>query len=88
MKFRPPNRVEYLTVFTDVCNLPGTSLRPEDATYQGRRWVDFTVPTAWLIDNLGVKREMDISVKLALFEIDKERVLIDAINDGVVSYGW
>ena len=80
--------VEYLTVYTDVCNPPQSSLWPDDATYLGKHWVDFTVPTKWLMENLGLKRAMDISIRLAEFSVDKEQLLIDAIHDGVVSYGW
>ena len=81
-------KVEYLTVFTDVCNTGQTSFYPGTQGYRGKRWVDFIVPLDWLMKNLGVTRVMDVSVKLASYEVDKEQVLIDAINDGVVSYGW
>ena len=80
--------VEYLTVYTDVCNPPYSCFWSGDARYQGKHWVDFTVPTKWLMEKLGVKRVMDISLRLAEFTVDKEQILIDAINDGVVSYGW
>ena len=81
-------KVEYLTVYTDVCNPPYSCFWAGDARYQGKRWVDFTVPTKWLMNNLGLTRVMDISLRLAEFSVDKEQILIDAINDGVVSYGW
>lgn len=80
--------VEYLTVYTDVCNPPHSCFWPDDPRYLGKHWVDFTVPTKWLMENLGLKRVMDISIRLAEFSVDKEQILIDAINDGVVSYGW
>lgn len=82
------DKVEYLTVYTDVLNPPDSCFWPDDPKYLGKHWVDFTVPTKWLMENLGLKREMDISVRLAEFSIDKEQLLIDAINDGVVRYGW
>lgn len=80
--------VEYLTVYTDVCNPPYSCFWSGDARYMGKRWVEFTVPTKWLMENLGLKRVMDISIRLAEFSVDKEQILIDAINAGVVRYGW
>lgn len=74
-----PRSVEFLTVFTDVGNFPGCN---------AKRWVDFTVPTRWLSQFLGVKNANDVSLMLASCSVDKEAVLIAAINDGVVSYGW
>ena len=71
--------VEFLTVFTDVGNFPGCN---------AKRWVDFTVPTRWLTKFLGVSTANDVSLMLASCSVDKEAVLIAAINDGVVSYGW
>lgn len=88
MKLPPESRREYLTVFTDVLNPKYSSFWPGDPAYLGKHWVDFTVPTRWLMENLGIKREMDISVKLANYELDKERVLLDAMHDGVVEFGW
>lgn len=82
------DKVEYLTVYTDVCNPPDSCFWPDDTKYLGKHWVDFIVPTKWLMENLGLKREMDISFRLAEFSVDKEQILIDAINDCVVSYGW
>ena len=70
---------EFLTVFTDVGNFPGCN---------AKRWVDFAVPTRWLTKFLGVKTANDVSLMLASCSVDKEAVLIAAINDGVVSYGW
>ena len=70
---------EFLTVFTDVGNFPGCN---------AKRRVDFVVPTRWLIEFLGVKTANDVSLMLASCSVDKEAVLIAAINDGVVSYGW
>ena len=78
--------VEYFTVYTDVCNPTQSSFWPTDSGYKGKHWVDFCVPTKWLLENLGLKRVMDISIRLAEFSLDKEQILIDAINDGVVSY--
>ena len=72
-------KVEFLTVFTDVGNFPGCN---------AKRWVDFTVPTGWLTKFLRVKTANDVSLMLASCSVDKEAVLIAAINDGVVSYGW
>ena len=73
------NPVEYLTVFTDVTDLSG----------KGRKyWVDFVVPTDWLLNFLGLRNPNDISYALASYSVDKERVLIAAIEDGVVEYGW
>ena len=72
-------KVEFLTVFTDVGSFPGCN---------AERWVDFTVPTRWLTKFLGVKTANDVSLLLASCSVDKEAVLIAAINDGVVSYGW
>ena len=80
--------VEYLTVYTDVCNPLNSCFWPDDPRYLGKHWVDFTVPTKWLMENLGLKRVMDISIRLAEFSVNKEQILIDAINDGVVGYGW
>ena len=71
--------VEFLTVFTDVGNFPGCN---------AKRWVDFVVPTRWLTKFLGVSTANDVSLMLASCSVDKEAVLIAAINDGVVSYGW
>ena len=85
---RESYKVEYLTVYTDVCNPPSSSFWPTDSGYMGKHWVEFTVPTKWLMENLGLKRVMDISIRLAEFTVDREQILIDAINDGVVSYGW
>ena len=82
------NRVEYLTVFTDVCNTGQESFYPGTEGYKGKRWVDFTVPLDWLMKNLKVTRDIDVSVRLANYSVDKEKVLIDAINDGVVQFGW
>lgn len=73
------SKVEFLTVFTDVGNFPGCN---------AKRWVDFVVPTRWLTTFLGVKSANDVSLMLANCAVDKEAVLIAAINDGVVSYGW
>ena len=78
-KINDSNKVEFLTVFTDVGNFPGC---------YGKRWVDFTVPTRWLTKFLGVQTANDVSLMLASCSVDKEAVLIAAINDGVVSYGW
>lgn len=72
-------KVEFLTVFTDVGNFPGCN---------AKRWVDFTVPTRWLTKFLGVMTANDVSLMLASCSVDKEAVLVAAINDGVVSYGW
>ena len=72
-------KVEFLTVFTDVGNFPGCN---------AKRWVDFTVPTRWRTKSVGVKNANDVSLMLASCSEDKEAVLIAAINDGVVSYGW
>ena len=72
-------KVEFLTVFTDVGNFPGCN---------AKRWVDFVVPTKWLVELLGVKTANDVSLMLASCSVDKEAVLIAAINDGVVIYGW
>ena len=80
--------VEYLTVYTDVCNPKGSSFYPGTQGYLGKHWVDFTVPIDWLMENLGLTRSIDISVKLANFTLDKEQVLLDAISDGVVQFGW
>lgn len=85
---RESYKVEYLTVYTDVCNPPNSCFWADDSGYMGKHWVEFTVPTKWLMENLGLKRAMDISLRLAEFTVDKEQILIDAINDGVVSYGW
>ena len=78
-KINDSNKVEFLTVFTDVGNFPGCN---------GQCWVDFTVPTRWLTKFLGVQTANDVSLMLASCSVDKEAVLIAAINDGVVSYGW
>ena len=72
-------KVEFLTVYTDIGNFPDCNRK---------RWVDFVVPTKWLIKFLGVKTENDVSLLLARCLVDKEAVLIAAITDGVVSYGW
>lgn len=80
--------VEYLTVFTDVCNPPYSCFWSGDARYLGKRWVDFTVPTKWLMEFLGIKSATEISLRLERFELDKEKILIAAIEDGVVGYGW
>ena len=80
--------IEYLTVYTDVCNPPYSCFWSQDSRYLGKRWVDFTVPTKWLMEHLGIKSATEISLQLERFEVDKERVLIAAIEDGVVSYGW
>ena len=82
------SKVEYLTVYTDVCNPPYACFWPDDPKYLGKRWVDFTVPTRWLTKFLGVGTANDVSLMLARCSVDKEAVLIAAINDGVVSYGW
>ena len=82
------NWVEYLTVYTDVCNPPYSCFWAGDARYLGKRWVDFTVPTLWLMEYLGITRVDDISVRLANFTLDKEAILVAAIEAGVVSYGW
>ena len=71
--------MEYLTVYTDVGDLSGRNIK---------RWVDFAVPMSWLMQHLELKRAMDISVALSCYSVDKERVLIAAIEDGVVRYGW
>ena len=78
-KINDSHKVEFLTVFTDVGNFPGCN---------AKRWVDFVVPTRWLVEFLGVKTANDVSLLLASCSVDKEAVLIAAINDGVVSYGW
>ena len=78
-KINDSHKVEFLTVFTDVGNFPGCN---------AKRWVDFVVPTRWLVEFLGVKTANDVSLMLANCSVDKEAVLIAAINDGVVSYGW
>ena len=78
-KINNPSSVEFLTVFTDVGNFPGCN---------AKRWVDFTVPTGWLTKFLRVKNANDVSLLLARCAVDKEAVLVAAINDGVVSYGW
>ena len=72
-------KVEFLTVFTDVGNFPGCN---------AKRWVDFTVPTRWLTKFLGVSTANDVSLLLASCAVDKEAVLVAAIEDGVVSFGW
>ena len=78
-KITNPSNVEFLTVFTDVGNFPGCN---------AKRWVDFTVATGWLTKFLRVKTANDVSLMLASCSVDKEAVLIAAITDGVVSYGW
>ena len=78
-KITNPSSVEFLTVFTDVGNFPGCN---------AKRWVDFTVPTGWLTKFLRVMTANDVSLLLARCAVDKEAVLVAAINDGVVSYGW
>ena len=78
-KITNPSNVEFLTVFTDVGNFPECN---------AKRWVDFTVPTGWLTKFLRVKNANDVSLLLARCAVDKEAVLVAAINDGVVSYGW
>ena len=69
---------EFLYVYTDLCNLPHTP--------QHMQLVEFAVPTDWLMDNLGITDRNDISSMLARFDVDKELVLRDAIQDGVVEY--
>ena len=69
---------EFLYVYTDMCNLPHTP--------QHMQLVEFAVPTDWLMDNLGITDRNDISSMLARFDVDKELVLRDAIQDGVVEY--
>ena len=78
-KINNSHKVEFLTVFTDVGNFPGCN---------AKRWVDFTVHTGWLTKFLRVKTANDVSLMLASCSVDKEAVLVAAINDGVVSYGW
>ena len=78
-KITNPRSVEFLTVFTDVGNFPERN---------AKRWVDFTVPTGWLTKFLGVMTANDVSLLLARCAVDKEAVLIAAIEDGVVSFGW
>ena len=78
-KITNPSNVEFLTVFTDVGNFPGSN---------AKRRVDFTVSTKWLTKFLGVRTANDVSLLLARCAVDKEAVLVAAINDGVVSYGW
>lgn len=87
-KINNTSNVEYLTVYTDVCNPTDSCFWPGDPKYIGKRWVDFTVPTRWLTEFLGVQTANDVSLMLASCSVDKEAVLIAAINDGVVSYGW
>ena len=69
---------ELLYVYTDMCNLPHTP--------QHMQLVEFSVPTDWLMDNLGITDRNDISRMLDRFDVDKELVLRDAIQDGVVEY--
>lgn len=69
---------EFLYIYTDLCNLPHTP--------QHMQLVEFAVPTDWLMDNLGITDRDDISRMLDRFDIDKELVLSDAIQDGVVEY--
>ena len=78
-KINDSHKVEFLTVFTNVGNFPGCN---------AKRWVDFTVPTGLLTKFLRVKTANDVSLMLASCSVDKEAVLVAAINDGVVSYGW
>ena len=87
-KITNTSNVEYLTVYTDVCNPPDSCFWPGDPKYLGKHWVDFTVPTGWLTKFLGVKSANAVSLMLASCSVDKEAVLVAAINDGVVSYGW
>ena len=69
---------EFLYVYTDLCNLPHTP--------QHMQLVEFSVPTDWLMDNLGITDRDDISSMLERFDVNKELVLRDAIQDGVVEY--
>ena len=69
---------EFLYVHTDLCNLPHTP--------QHMQLVEFSVPTAWLMDNLGITDRDDISRMLDRLGMNKELVLRDAIQDGVVEY--
>ena len=69
---------ELLYVYTDMCNLLHTP--------QHMQLVEFSVPTDWLMENLGITDRDDISRMLARFDVDKELVLRDAIQDGVVEY--
>ena len=69
---------ELMYVYTDLCNLPHTP--------RHMQLVEFYVPTDWLMDNLGITDRDDISSMLARFDVDKELVLRDAIQDGVVEY--
>lgn len=78
-KITNTSKVEFLTVFTDVGNFPGCNTK---------RWVDFVVPTKWLTTFLGVRNANEASLLIASCSVDKEAVLIAAINDGVVQYGW
>ena len=69
---------EFLYVYTDLCNIPHTP--------QHMQLVEFAVPTDWLMNNLGITDRNDISRMLDRFDVDKELVLRDAIQDGVVEY--
>ena len=69
---------EFLYVYTDMCNLPHTP--------QHMQLVEFAVPTDWLMDNLGITDRDDISRMLDRLGVNKELVLRDAIQDGVVEY--
>lgn len=69
---------EFLYVYTDLCNLPHTP--------QHMQLVEFAVPTEWLMDNLGITDRDYISSVLERFDVDKELILRDAIQDGVVEY--
>ena len=69
---------EFLYVYTDLCNLPHTP--------QHMQLVEFAVPTDWLMDNMGIPDLDEISRVLERFDVYKELVLRDAIQDGVVEY--
>ena len=69
---------EFLYVYTDLCNLPHTP--------RHMQWIEFSVPTDWLMENMGITDLDEISRMLERFDVYKELVLRDAIQDGVVEY--
>lgn len=70
---------EYFLALTDANNAEGQT---------GKYWVEFSVPTTWLLDYLGTMFIEDVSTLLANYALDKDALLRAAIRDKVAKIGW
>lgn len=70
---------EYFLVLSDALNTAGQ---------RGKYWIEYSVPTKWLLTHLNLMFIEDVSTMLANYTLDKDAILRAAIADGVAQIGW